>query len=146
MQWLDERDKNSGAEVPPADTPSVPLDNSYPRLVTHFVKLMQDPICSTHPQYIYGVLQGAALAKVLGMQRISVLEFGVGAGAGLLALERTAERCEEMVDIGIEVYGFDTGTGMPKPQDYRDCPYKMLEGYYPADKEQLAKRMRRAQA
>lgn len=144
MQWLDEGDKDPSPEVPSTDTSSVPFDNSYPWLVTNFVKLMQDPICSRRPQYIYGVLQGAALAKVLGVPQISVLEFGVGSGAGLLALERIAERSEGLVGIGIDVYGFDTGTGMPKPQDYRDCPQKMLEGYYPVDQDELATRLRRA--
>jgi hypothetical protein len=147
-QWLDEENKDPSPQIPPAETPwyeqATPFDNGYLWLLGNFSKLMKDPICSRRPQYIWGVLQGAALAKVLGMLHISVIEFGVGGGAGLLTLERIAELCEEMVDIRIEVYGFDTGTGSPKPQDYRDCPHKFLEGYYPLDKEQLAKRLRRA--
>jgi hypothetical protein len=141
LQWLDER---ASAGALKAEDPAVPFDNSYPWLVTNFVKLMQDPICARRPQYIYGVLQGAALAKVLGMRRVSVLEFGVANGAGLLSLERTAERCEALIDIAIDVYGFDTGTGQPRPQDFRDCGHKWRENYYPLDQDTLRKRLRRA--
>lgn len=144
LQWLDKGATDSVPESSSSDSSPVPFDNSYPWLVTNFVRLMQDPICSQKPQYIYGVLQGAALAKVLGLQRVSVLEFGVASGAGLLSMEQIAERCEDLVDIKIDVYGFDTGTGLPRSLDYRDCPQKWLEGYYPLDEEQLSKRLRRA--
>ena len=139
-QWLDEGDERPA--VP--EMPTIPFDNTYPWLHASFRKLMQDPVCGKRPPYIWGVLQGAALGKVLGMQRVSVMEFGVAGGAGLLAMERAAELCEEMVNIGIDVYGFDTGVGQPKPLDYRDRPYFWLEGFYPCDQEQLAKRLRRA--
>jgi len=45
------------------------------------------------------------------MHRVSVLEFGVAGGQGLLTLERIAVRVEEMINIGIDVYAFDTGDG-----------------------------------
>jgi hypothetical protein len=128
--------------MPPAE---VPFDNRYNWLGTTFEKIRRDPVSSKRPHYIWGVLQGVALGKVLGMQRVSVLEFGVAGGAGLLALERTAATVEEMLGIGIDVYGFDTGAGLPKPQDYRDCPNIWLgEGQFPMEREQLEKRLQRA--
>jgi hypothetical protein len=78
------------------------------------------------------------------MERVSVIEFGVAGGGGLLALERIAERAEEMIKISIDVYGFDTGGGLPKSQDYRDCPNLWVERQFPMDKEQLERRLRRA--
>jgi hypothetical protein len=138
-QWLEEGEKS-----PVPNIPSVPFDNNYEWLRAGHQKLVQDSLCAKKPQYAWGVLQGAALAKVLGMERISVIEFGVAGGAGLLALERIAEHCQELVDIGIEVYGFDTGTGLPKPSDYRDCPNFWREGQYPVDPDRLQKRLRRA--
>jgi hypothetical protein len=92
-----------------------------------------------------GVLQGVALGKVLGMDRVSVLEFGVAGGGGLLALEHIAGNVEKMLKIGVDVYGFDTGTGLPKPQDYRDCPNIWLgEGQFPMDQKELQKRLQKA--
>jgi hypothetical protein len=122
---------------PEAELPTdIPFDNRYPWLGAAFEKLMKDSANAKRPPYIWAVLQGVALGKVLGMQRVSVLEFGVAGGAGLRALERTAEKVEEMIEIGIDVYGFDTRTGLPKPQDYRDCPNIWIgEGQFPMDKE-----------
>lgn len=37
--------------------------------------------------YVRGALQGAGLAKALGLPCTSLVEFGVAEGAGLLALE-----------------------------------------------------------
>ena len=48
-----------------------------------------------------------------------MLEFGVAGGAGLLSLERIAELVEGLTGVEIEVHGFDTGTGLPAPKDYR---------------------------
>jgi hypothetical protein len=54
-------------------------------------------------------LQGAHLAKALGIKRVSVIEFGVAGGNGLVALDRIAEKVEQALGIDIDVYGFDTG-------------------------------------
>jgi hypothetical protein len=113
-------------------------------LAASFEDLMKDSACSLRPQYVWGMLQGAALASVLGVKEISVIELGVGAGAGLIAMEHVATRCEEAIGIGVQVVGFDTGTGYPRPQDYRDVPFKAFEGDYPCDREVLERRLRRA--
>ena len=140
-QWLED---DEAEPTTPPDAPSVPFDNSYTWLWATMLKVMNDPLAAKRPHYVWGVLQGAALGKVLGLNRVSVAEIGVAGGAGLLAMQRVAEICEELVSIRIEVYGFDTGVGIPKPQDYRDMPYKWSEGYYPCDVDQLKQRMRSA--
>ena len=48
--------------------------------------------------YAWGVLQGANLGKALGLKRVSVLEFGVAGGNGLVALERIAACVEEALE------------------------------------------------
>jgi hypothetical protein len=80
------------------------------------------------PHYGYCVYQAALLAKKMNYQRISVLEFGVAGGQGLLNLEYQARQVEELLSIQIDIYGFDTGEGLPKPSDYRDLPYHWKEG------------------
>jgi hypothetical protein len=126
--------------------PEVPFDNSDGWMQFAYLKLMRDPVCARRPQYVWGVLQGAALSKVLGLKQISIIEFGVAGGGGLISMERTAELTEEMVGIRIDVYGFDTGTGMPMPEilDYRDVPYRWSVGNWPLDKENLEKQLHRA--
>jgi hypothetical protein len=124
----------------------IPFENSYKWLCATFLQLMRDPSCARRPAYIWGVLQGVALAKVLDIERVSVMEFGVAGGAGLLALEYIAEKIEGLpgVGVGVDVYGFDTGKGLPKPEDYRDCPNLWADGFYAMDKAQLEARLRRA--
>jgi hypothetical protein len=123
--------------------PVIPFDNSYAWLNPTFIQLNRDPIIAKRPQYAWGMLQGVALAKVLGMDRVSIIEFGVAGGAGILAMERIADKIEEMLAVSIDVFGFDSETGLPKPQDYRDCPHLWLDGQFPMDREQLEKRLRR---
>jgi hypothetical protein len=94
--------------------------------------------------YTWGVIQGAALAKVLGLPRISVIEFGVAGGFGLLALETICEIIEGRTDIGIDVFGFDSGVGLPKPADFRDQPNMWFEGQLPMDRAKLEPSLRRA--
>ena len=96
------------------------------------------------PNYLWGTLCAASLARALGIPRISVIEFGVAGGNGLVALERAAEEAERLSGVGIDVYGFDTGRGLPKPKDYRDLPQLWGEGNYRMDVERLQKRLSRA--
>src|SRR5206468_3382400 len=101
-----------------------------------------------HPNrsyYVWGVVNAAALAQALKIPRISVMELGVAGGSGLVALEDIAARVEaELKDVQIDVYGFDTGIGLPKPVDYRDLPNLFVEGLYSMDVERLQKRLSKA--
>ena len=128
----------------PESWPPVEFDNSYPWLNHTWSELFANSRCWGKPMYIWGVLQGAALARVLGISRISVIEFGVAGGHGLITLEAIAESVEQRTDVAIDVFGFDTGVGLPKPVDYRDQPNKWFEGQLPMDKERLQAKLRRA--
>ena len=48
----------------------------------------------------------------------------------MLHMERHAEQVEQMLGVKIEIYGFDTGEGLPAPEDYRDLPYHWEQGFY----------------
>jgi len=87
--------------------------------------------------YAYGVYAAADLAKRLGLSAISVIEFGVAGGRGLLALERIAAEIGTAMGITIHVAGFDSGEGMPSPSDYRDLPHVWEKGYYKMDVPKL---------
>jgi hypothetical protein len=92
-------------------------------------------------QYAYGTFHAAQQAKLLGLSGISVIEFGVGSGNGLLALERTAREVADYFGIRISVLGFDMGEGLPGAADYRDLPYVWDKGFYKMDETALRKRL-----
>jgi len=100
---------------------------------------------ATRPQYLWPVLQAARSAANLGIDRMSVIEFGVAGGNGLIALEQAAAAAESMLPLEIDVFGFDTGTGMPEPKDHRDIPWAIEPGYFPMDVDALQARLQRAQ-
>jgi PAS domain S-box-containing protein len=117
---------------------------AYLWLNSILTQLLAEEGKALRPHYTWGVLQGAHLAKALGIDRVSVIEFGVAGGKGVVSLERIAERIEDVLGVGIDIYGFDTGRGLPTPQDYRDCPNLWSQGLYRMDEEELQKRLRRA--
>jgi len=97
------------------------------------------------PAYAYCVREAARLASRLGIDRISVVEFGVAGGKGLLSLERHAAQLSESTGVTIDVYGFDTGRGLPPPSDYRDLPYHWQAGFFAMDEDALRGRLQRAE-
>lgn len=120
-------------------------DFVYPRLNWLLFKLHKERPGQLRPHFTFGVLHAARLAQTLGLERISVIEFGVAGGNGLIALEKTAEGVEKLFGVGIDVYGFDTGKGLPKPTDYRDLPNLYLERAYPMEAQALRARLSRAE-
>ena len=97
------------------------------------------------PNYTWCVLHAASVAARTGVPEISVLEFGVAGGNGLVALEAVAAEAERVLGVGIRVYGFDTGEGLPPPHDHRDAPFLMEGGDFPMDQEALRARLDRAE-
>ena len=94
--------------------------------------------------YAYICYNAAKLAKKLNYDRISVIEYGVAGGRGLLILEEYAEEIKKLLNINIDVYGFDLGTGLPKPKDYRDLPYHWKEGFFNMDEKNLRSKLKHA--
>ena len=86
---------------------------------------------------------GGRFASTCGA--ISVIEFGVAGGDGLLALEREAEAVEKELGVSIRVYGFDNGpAGLPAfIGDHRDHPDKWKPGDFPMDEPLLRSRLGR---
>lgn len=97
------------------------------------------------PHYAYGVQQAAVLGRRLGISRISVVEFGVAGGAGLVELDRMARLATADTGVAIDVFGFDTGRGPPKPTDHRDLPDTWREGDFVMDQEALRLRLPQAE-
>lgn len=96
------------------------------------------------PQYAYCMYHAARLAKRLGHDRISVLEFGVAGGNGLVAAERHAAEIERRLSVKLDIYGFDAGSGLPPPEDYRDLPYHWRAGFFKMDEATLRGRLKRS--
>jgi hypothetical protein len=134
----------NGKPQPPNGTSGDQWTSVHPSLNSIFAELLQDRFAAQRAWYTWGVLQGARLAKVLGIDHISVIEFGVAGGNGLVSLERIAEKVGGVFGVAIDAYGFDSGGGLPKPQDYRDCPNLFTPGHYPMDEEKLRKRLHSA--
>jgi len=95
------------------------------------------------PHFVWGALQGVNLAKVLGLSKVSLIEFGVAGGNGLVALETIAQTLEEIFRVSVDVHGFDAVGGMPKAKDHRDLPNLWREGFYPMNREKLEQRLKK---
>ena len=92
--------------------------------------------------HAFGILHAADVAAGHGVKHMAALEFGVAAGRGLMAMSGIAAHASAVTGVDIEVIGFDTGTGLPPPIDYRDHPEIYQTGDYPPiDKEALVRRL-----
>ena len=98
---------------------------------------------SERPHYLLGILSAARRALRDGIKAISVIEFGVAGGRGLIVLEREAAQVEKELGVAIKVYGFDNGAeGLPKfIGDHRDHPDKWRPGDFPMDVPLLRSRL-----
>ena len=98
----------------------------------------------SHEAYQFCMTQAARQATALGIPVLIAIEFGVAGGRGLLAMEKFATETEAKFPVQWRIYGFDTGTGMPPPRDYRDLPYAWKAGWYAMDQAKLRERLTRA--
>src|SRR5438067_13872020 len=64
---------------------------------------------ATRQQYLWGTLLGGRNAGLLGIERMTAIEFGVAGGNGLLALEKAAEATKLLTGDDEEIVGLATG-------------------------------------
>jgi hypothetical protein len=82
-------------------------------------------------QYAFSLLKTAELAMAQGLKSVTVIEFGVAAGAGLVNICNISRKITRLTGIDFKIFGFDSGMGMPPPRDHRDHPEVFCEGSYP---------------
>ncbi len=87
--------------------------------------------------HAYGVLAAADQARTLGIDRLALLEFGVGSGTGLLNMAHVAAQVTACSGVEFDIYGFDTGSGLPPPESYRDHPELFQAGDFRMDVDRL---------
>jgi hypothetical protein len=76
----------------------------------------------SRPNYAYGLLRAADLAAYFGHRAVTVCEFGVASGAGLVNMIELAAVIERETGVRLRVVGFDTGAGLPDVQGPKDHP------------------------
>jgi hypothetical protein len=91
--------------------------------------------------HAYALLKQADVARAAGISRLTILEFGVASGMGLVNMADVAERVARETGVEFAIYGFDTGAGMPDPLDYRDHPEVYGAGDFPMDVRALESRL-----
>ena len=80
--------------------------------------------------------------RYMGRKRVTVCEFGVATGNGLLAMVDLAARLGPETGIEYRIVGFDTGTGLPTIGGYEDHPELWSSGDFAMNnKEQLTQRL-----
>jgi hypothetical protein len=84
-------------------------------------------------------LRAADFAREWGYAKLSLIEFGVANGSGLLNICDIAKRVTDITGVEFEIYGFDTAAEMPEPLDYRDLPENYQAGDFPMDQQKLRK-------
>ncbi len=108
--------------------------------VSIYTKALWDAV--DRPHYLNGVLGAAEEALREGVSEISVIEFGVARGEGLLTFQEYAVAVEEATGVKIAIFGFDTGRGLPKMcGDYRDHPDRWRPGDFQMDEQWLRKQL-----
>ena len=91
------------------------------------------------PHYETILLEGVLEARKLGYKTVSVLELGVAGGNGIVALEKYKKKIEKITNIEINIYGFDSGGGLPETNNKYDLPFFWKTGDFKVDKEKLEK-------
>ena len=88
--------------------------------------------------YAYGMLRAADLAAIGGRQKVTVCEFGVAAGKGLLNMIQLADLIRADTGVEFRIVGFDSGEGLPELKGCKDHPEIWNCGDFPmANRQQL---------
>jgi hypothetical protein len=91
--------------------------------------------------YAFAILEAARFAQQQEVSALTIIEFGVATGQGLLAMCDIARQVSRETGIQFSVIGFDTGCGMPPPVDYRDHPDLYQAGDFPMNQEELVHKL-----
>lgn len=78
--------------------------------------------------HAFGLLRAADYAREINVDRLTVIEFGVANGSGLLNLCHLGNKITDLTGVHFDIVGFDTGQGLPPAKDFRDHPEYYSQG------------------
>ena len=95
------------------------------------------------PHYHSIIYECTQTALKLNLKKVSVVEFGVAGGNGLLTLEKYCKKLSRKYQIEYEIYGFDFGdnAGLNFSKDPKDLPYFWAEGQFKMNYEKLKSKL-----
>ena len=72
--------------------------------------------------HAYSLLQVADWAAERGIRTVTAIEAGVASGQGMRNMIDVGALVTKETGVKFQIVGFDMGTGLPPPRDYRDHP------------------------
>lgn len=93
------------------------------------------------PNYETIMFESCLEAKKLNYKEITILELGVAGGNGIISLEKYKKKIQKILDIKINIVGFDYGEGLPNSKNKYDLPFQWKMGQYKVDKNSLKKKI-----
>jgi hypothetical protein len=94
------------------------------------------------PNYAYGLLRAADMARFAGKKKATVCEFGVATGNGLVNMIELAAVIQKETGIELRVVGMDSGEGLPIVEGYADHPELWSPGDFAmTNRDDLRKRI-----
>jgi hypothetical protein len=88
-----------------------------------------------------GMLMSVWISLLCEKRRVTFVELGVSNGKGLFTMIEFAKYISSKQDIEIDIVGFDIGTGMPTPVDYRDHPELWKTGDFSCETDTLIEKI-----
>ncbi len=92
------------------------------------------------PNYAYGLLRAADTAKFFGLEAVTVCEFGVARGNGLINMVDVAAEVTRVTGVRFRIVGFDTGAGLLPPGGPKDHPELWSSGDFAMEDPAALKR------
>lgn len=74
------------------------------------------------PHHAFSIWKAAEAAQKMNIKSLTLIEFGVASGAGLMNMAEIAAKVSDRTGISFRILGVDSGKGMPSPESYRDHP------------------------
>ena len=82
------------------------------------------------PHYESLLFEASKNAIRLGLNEINIIELGVAGGNGIKSLLKYKKKVEKVLNIKINILGFDSGSGLPKTNKKEDLPFFWKQGDY----------------
>jgi hypothetical protein len=91
--------------------------------------------------HAFSLLEATQTAVNRNIKKITIIELGVSTGGGLMNICKICAELSKRYPIEFQIFGFDTGKGMPPPNDFKDHPELYHEGDFRMNRELLEKKL-----